>query len=177
MKTPAVVVHADGHLVVRCLLPFLGVHRLDLVDDLVVLADPGELKGLVAFRRLPSGRLHVGLGGRPDEPDDPVHGEPEPAQLLDGDRGGLAEGVVDDPVGLVVADDVEDLGPHVHPGGRDRELAHLEADPALDVPQDLEGLASGRVVVVEVCDLGRPDWPEAPHSSIRNWTAAPACDQ
>ena len=42
------------------------------------------------------------------------------------------------------------------PGRRDRVLAHLEADTALDVPQHLDRLASGRVVVVEIGDLGEP---------------------
>ena len=152
---PAVVVHADFHLVVGCRLPFLGVHGLDLVDDLVALSDARELERLVALGRFPARCLHVGFGGRPDEADDPVHGEPQPAQLLDGDRGSLAEGVVDDPVGLVVAHDVEHLRAHVHPGRRNRELAHLEADPALNVAEHVEGLATGRVVVVQVRDLGQ----------------------
>ena len=70
IEDAAVVDHRVVHRLWR-LFTLRLVHRLDFLADRVVVAGAGELQGVIPLCDLPAaGRLDVGLGRGPDEPDD-----------------------------------------------------------------------------------------------------------
>src|SRR3972149_2426267 len=80
-----VVIHGGRNLL-RRLLPLLFVHLFDLLDHGEVLADAGELDGVVPLGHAPAARrLDVGLGRAPDERHDLPERIADALQLLDRD--------------------------------------------------------------------------------------------
>src|SRR5216684_6454429 len=149
----AVVVDGRVHFLGRRLALGL-VHGLDLLQDWEVLADAGELEGVVAFRYThAAGSDDVGLGAAPNKRDHFAERVALALQLLDGNRRRAPEQMRNDEVGLEAAGDVEDLRAHFQAGRRNGKGAQLEAFGLGKFFQNGQWLLARRIVVEEIGDL------------------------
>src|SRR6185503_18298462 len=150
----AAIVEDAGLLLLGSRLALRLVHRVDVLDDLEIPANPGKLQRVVALGYLiPAGSLDVGLGGAPHQRDHLAQRVALALELLDGDRRRPAEQMRDHEVGLVAPGDVEHLRAHFHAGRGDGKGLELEALGFGEVLENGDRVLAGGVVEEQIGDL------------------------
>src|SRR6266702_1689595 len=149
----AVVHDCAFHHLLRLLAPRL-VHLPDFLAHRVVVADPGERHRVIAFRDRPAARPGDVLFARcPDEAEHLRQREAVGLECLDRQPRRAAEQMRYHEVGANALRDVEHLRAHLDPGRRDRKGPELEPFDFLQILDDRDRLAAGRVVDKDVGDL------------------------
>src|SRR6266436_6584637 len=149
----SVVHHSAVYHLLRLLAPRL-VHFPDFLAHRVVVADPGEGHRVIAFGDRPATRPgDVLFARRPDQTEHLRQRVAVGLERLDRQSRRAAEQMRYHEVGAIALRDVEHLCAHLDPGRRTGKGSEVEPFDFLQILDNRDRLATGRVVVEDVGDL------------------------
>src|SRR5216683_2697235 len=150
----AAIIHDRAvHNLLRLLAPHL-VHLPDFLAHRVVVAHPGERHRVIALSDRPAARPgDILLARRPDQTEHLRQRVAVGLERLDRQPRRAAEQMRYNEVGPIALRDVEHLRAHLDPGRRNGKGPEFEPLDFLQILDDRDRLATGRVVEEDVGDL------------------------